>query len=66
MRKRYFPPRSESIFVAAFVMAASGENRSAKVTTDFDEEDYDSESGSWNIWGKTPSTNSAKSSTTSS
>ncbi|MBQ5888239.1 MAG: hypothetical protein IIW77_03070 [Bacteroidaceae bacterium] len=50
MRKLYSHPSAKSISVGASIMVVSGENRRKRVTTDFEEDDYDNGDGSWNIW----------------
>ena len=52
MRKSYLPPTAECICVDTFIIAASNEAGKARNVSYEEEEDYDTEGGWGNIWGK--------------
>ena len=52
MRKSYLPPTAECICVDTFIIAASNEAGKARNVNYEEEEDYDTEGGWGNIWGK--------------
>ena len=52
MRKSYLLPTAKCICVDTFIIAASNEAGKARNVSYEEEEDYDSEGGWGNIWGK--------------